>query len=47
MEMNMEEKKCYETLKTTIRVQIVMDQEHLNYLEPLDYLRTLTTKMHT
>jgi len=43
MEMNMEEKKCYKTLKTTISVQIVIDQEQGKNLGPLNYLRRLVT----
>ena len=36
-------KKCYETLKKTISVQIVTDRKQLKNLELLNYLRRLTT----
>ena len=39
----MEENKCYEALKTTIRVQIVIDQKQPKNVEPLNYLLRLTT----
>jgi hypothetical protein len=46
-EMETYMKKYYDTLKTTIRVQILVGQVQLKNLEPLNYMRSLTTNYKT